>query len=681
MADERGFAIDWEATRRRADEQQRQFRYDADEDLYVNDVTGERRASVGIPFAYADRSTDVYGPIAGVLNAIPNALIGRGALDAAAANRRLEEDLRGVGELVVGPEDLINTGRRVLAGNGDWLDYGMLGLSVLPLPGGVRRGLGRLGRRAAGTRFGRAMLDTNGTVYEPEDVTEIVQAMYDSGASRAEVDAYMGALGTAYSDPAEATRSFAIRDAQAALAARPAYSVREQGPALRVEREGLAREANPALAEGDIADLRVRMADPEQNAALRLANEEAIARTGQPLDLTSLPQTSLRRQGGIARMFDAATEGSPDYKGVLFEQYGLQMPEVVEQARAQNYDQLTEAAYRQLAQEAQQQFDRLPVGMNYHYGELEYPTPSAMFRDALGRGELNVFRGGDPHPFLSDIDPATRLTGNEQFRAVHDYIGHGASGSTFRPGGEEIAYATHAQTLSPLAQMALLSETRGQNSWVNYSPANVDLIAQMEDVRGRLAGASGAEADALRRQLRDLGGQFQYAAQEPVLLPPEYLAVGSEGGVPEWARGLIVPRAPTSAAGVHYGRVEGLTQTDPSFYGRGHQGAEYKTVRREGLPNRTYFYSQGADGSPVSVEEPVAQRGARFVYDADLQNLYDVNVDPERIVALANLYRGEGSAIPDIERLVRQYGYSGYLSDYGRQRAAAMFEPVNVRQR
>ena len=35
-----------------------------------------------------------------------------------------------------------------------------------------------------------------------------------------------------------------------------------------------------------------------------------------------------------------------------------------------------------------------------------------------------------------------------------------------------------------------------------------------------------------------------------------------------------------------------------------------------------------------------------------------------------------GSAIPDLERLVRDYGYAGYLTDMGPQRAAALYDPV-----
>lgn len=486
---------------------------------------------------------------------------------------------------------------------------------------------------------------------------------------------------------------------------------------LSVSRRGLQPEANSLFINtGRLDDLRHAMSDPANNPALRLADLESRYLYGQPLDLTNMPQSSLQRQGGIARMFETATEGGPEYKSALFERYGEMMPQVVEQAGAQNYDQLVEAAYRALNEDVIRQFDRMPVSMKYHYGELEYPRPSEMFRDALGRGNLNVFRGGDPHPLLGDVDPATGLTGNEMFRAVHDYFGHLPAGSTFRPQGEEIAYATHAQQLSPLAQLALLAETRGQNSWVNYSPANAAITDEMNRIRRQLreidvvnAAPRAVKEDLLSQlpdrwdlteRLGELGSQFQYARQEPVLLPPEYLDINTPGGVPDWARSLIAPRAPVSAQGQHYGRVAGLDTLDPSFYGTGHQGSEYPMVRNEGLPDRTYFYV----GDNVNPEPEVARR-APFLYEGELSGLYDVNADPEGLVALAKahnvtgyeptipyfMFRDQGiegtNHLPDLERLIDEYGYSGYISDFGpswdptSRRAAASYTPVSVRPR
>ncbi len=60
------------------------------------------------------------------------------------------------------------------------------------------------------------------------------------------------------------------------------------------------------------------------------------------------------------------------------------------------------------------------------------------------------------------------VTVNDIFRAVHDYYGHAKEGVGFRGDGEENAWRSHAAMYSPLARMAMTSETRGQNSWLNY---------------------------------------------------------------------------------------------------------------------------------------------------------------------------------------------------------------------
>ena len=59
---------------------------------------------------------------------------------------------------------------------------------------------------------------------------------------------------------------------------------------------------------------------------------------------------------------------------------------------------------------------------------------------------------------------------NDLFRAVHDYFGHYKEGVGFRARGEENAWQQHMPMFSPLAARAMTSETRGQNSWVNYGP-------------------------------------------------------------------------------------------------------------------------------------------------------------------------------------------------------------------
>ena len=501
---------------------------------------------------------------------------------------------------------------------------------------------------------------------------------------------------------------------------RPAYERAVEGPFTVVRRRGVESDiqrAPEAEQASSMAALRNIALDPTRSPARDIANRAAIEARGVPYDFNApQPTSSLKRQAGIGRAYQAAVEGSPEYKQALFERFGETMPQLVEQAKAQNLDQLTEAAYRQLGGEVARQFDVLPLQTRYHTGEGEYASPNAMMRDVLARGNLNVFSGGEPHEFLSQIDPATGLSQNEMFRAVHDYMGHVVPGSMFGAPGEEVAYAAHAQTLSPLAQLALLSETRGQNSWVNYSPANADIIAQMNTLKlqekerraaedwlrqypgDRWSGEARAALERLpsmeemRSQRRELGGQFQYAPQRAVLMPPEYLEPMTAGGTPDWLQEVLTSRAPTSdVRGVHFSRSPELSATDPAMYGTGARSGERPMVRREGLPNRTYFYS-GPEGTVVP-EESVG-RVAKGVYEANLGNLYDLQADPEGLVRLAKAYNlpeykpevpeniamlsgAEGrQSLPDIERLVRDYGYSGYLSDVGRQRAAAMYEPV-----
>ena len=69
-------------------------------------------------------------------------------------------------------------------------------------------------------------------------------------------------------------------------------------------------------------------------------------------------------------------------------------------------------------------------------------------------------QGGVMHPVLA----------NDLFRAAHDAFGHGFEGAGFRADGEENAWQAHVRLFTGPAVAAITSETRGQNSWLNYGP-------------------------------------------------------------------------------------------------------------------------------------------------------------------------------------------------------------------
>ena len=72
--------------------------------------------------------------------------------------------------------------------------------------------------------------------------------------------------------------------------------------------------------------------------------------------------------------------------------------------------------------------------------------------------------------FGSVDGPKRPALANDIFRAVHDVFGHSIEGAGFRARGEENAWQAHARLYTGSAVGAMTSETRGQNSWLNFGP-------------------------------------------------------------------------------------------------------------------------------------------------------------------------------------------------------------------
>lgn len=75
------------------------------------------------------------------------------------------------------------------------------------------------------------------------------------------------------------------------------------------------------------------------------------------------------------------------------------------------------------------------------------------------------------------------VTANDLFRAVHDAFGHGLEGAGFRARGEENAWQAHARLFTGPAVAAITSETRGQNSWLNFNPKLLKDVVGEEKAR------------------------------------------------------------------------------------------------------------------------------------------------------------------------------------------------------
>lgn len=153
-------------------------------------------------------------------------------------------------------------------------------------------------------------------------------------------------------------------------------------------------------------------------------------------------------------------------------------------------DPLVRAAYSAMIEEtlAQYQFVKA-TGLEVEFitGDDPYAlSPRLAIQDVVDNNHLWVFPTDDGfggtasadvdvsgNPLLALVDEwigDRQLRANDVFRIVHDYFGHIKDGYGFRADGEENAWQSHAAMFSPLARRAMTTETRGQNSWVNYGP-------------------------------------------------------------------------------------------------------------------------------------------------------------------------------------------------------------------
>ena len=434
----------------------------------------------------------------------------------------------------------------------------------------------------------------------------------------------------------------------------------------------------PNLRRNPTASLAEILANPEINPSVKLARQlNPDFNLGA---VRAMPPSSLEKQFPIGKTYETMAKGiDPALERQLFAQYLRAYPDVVRKSGATNYQELIPASYEQLGKENAKQLDRmLNEGMNlsYHQGNLNYANSPQMLEDALINKHLYTFGGGEPHQLLNKIDPYTGLNENQVFRAVHDYYGHGPTGASFGPKGEELAYGTHSQLYSPLAKMAAATETRGQNSFVNYSGINADLQAQMIPLKLQQERLKrlGQDTSAVDQKLAELGAQTQYAEQKAFLLPPEMIDVNYAGGVPDYLRPYITPNNPTAATGYHFSNLTDLTRTDPTKYGTGIKGSEDKRLRMaDALRNRTYFYS-----NPNTREAGLGPNQ----YSADMTNLYDVAADPDRLRQLSrnyNQYQGivdDVAATNAVERMSNQAGYEGIITPNG----IISFEPQIVKR-
>ena len=219
---------------------------------------------------------------------------------------------------------------------------------------------------------------------------------------------------------------------------------------------------------------------------------------------------------------------------------------------AQTYEKLesnpqdpeVQSSYRALIDETVEQYnDIISEGYTIELvDENPYNNSAEMLRDVNENKTLKIFstESGFGTEGVTDTDRANNLMlesttfvdkngrpmlANDVFRFVHDFFGHGTLGNSFGPIGEENAWNVHSRMYSPLARRAMTTETRGQNSWVNFSGVNNKAQDLINDSRALRKEGKFEEAQAKVDEAMKL---FKFADQKNALMPEEFVQLDEE---------------------------------------------------------------------------------------------------------------------------------------------------------
>jgi hypothetical protein len=247
-----------------------------------------------------------------------------------------------------------------------------------------------------------------------------------------------------------------------------------------------------------------------RDAGLEQAQISAERAAGRHLPLPGLPQKALPVgdrlyiPGPIGKIKDVAESYMRDRPQPTYhlspDQYHPVDPEH-SKAIAQAFEDMPHApddpavknSYAAMIKETRDQYDHiraqhpeLQIEANKPGEDPYAATPRLAARDVAENNHFSFFptqegfgtgeQGGidmATHPMMQPSGRTLNgkpLLNNDLFRIVHDYFGHLKEGYGFRAAGEDNAWRSHAAMYSDLARPAMTSETRGQNSWVNYGP-------------------------------------------------------------------------------------------------------------------------------------------------------------------------------------------------------------------
>lgn len=270
--------------------------------------------------------------------------------------------------------------------------------------------------------------------------------------------------------------------------------------------------------------------------ALEGYNEKPQAMAGQRLFNEPLKEAAAIADKYYEKEFN---EARPKFNGVksVDKERAKKISDAYIKMEDNYFDPEVKKAYDAMIDETLKQFDFI-VDRGYKVvinNEEPYKNSEDMITDLRDNKVMRIFStesgfGDNPitedqrdsNPLLKDSGRkdanGVPLLNNDLFRFVHDFFGHAELGNGFGAVGEENAWNVHARMYSPLARRAMTSETRGQNSYVNFSGVNEEAFKLRDKAREERKKGNDAEADKL---LGEVYEKMKFADQKVGLLPEE----------------------------------------------------------------------------------------------------------------------------------------------------------------
>ena len=264
--------------------------------------------------------------------------------------------------------------------------------------------------------------------------------------------------------------------------------------------------------------------------------------TGGPIAGNRLFNKPIKTVSEIANRYYKRVFGTerPRYFGSrgLDEARGKRLAKAFIDMKHNPNDPEVKASYEALAKETLEQYQAfLDAGYTIEINNEEpYASSQDMIEDLRNNKRIKIFstesgfgskkitkKQRQDNPLLAktelkDVNGKPLLV-NDVFRAIHDFFGHAELGNSFGPKGEENAWNVHARMFSPLARRAMTTETRGQNSFVNFSGVNEKIEKDREEARKlREAG----DLEGAKKLVDKIYEEGSFAEQKIGLLPEEF---------------------------------------------------------------------------------------------------------------------------------------------------------------